>query len=280
MLQPARPFHGRARAPSSEREKDRARSVLGEATRRLSFDAIGADTANTAFYEARPHSLVDPIRIWSTDDERTKRAGGALQDRGVAFERLYGGVKAQRPECIADALEAGADVARRLQAGSDTKVATELLARFSEGSRPAAGRNLPEEEADQLREPSVGELESFELGRDPVDLGRASGSRSALAAQTLECHRQKSGDRQPIEAAARDVAVNAQDERDLAHGKWIAPASRVEKHPAKLGVAGRCKAVERRSGALERHRAGTLPAAPRWESSDGAKRDWTEGGCR
>jgi hypothetical protein len=224
--------------------------------------------------------VVNAAGIWPRYDERPERAGSALQDRGVALVRLDRGVKAERSECIAGSLEGGTDVARRLQAGSGTQAATKLLARFSEGFRPAAGRNLPDQKADQLRKPPVGELDSFELRRDAVDLGRASGSGSALPAQTLECHCEKSGGRQPIEAAAGDVAVNAENDRGLLRSKWLAPASRVEKYPAKLGVAGRCKAVERHSRALERHRAGKLPAAPRCENSDGAKRDWTEGGCR
>jgi hypothetical protein len=224
--------------------------------------------------------VVNAPGVWPRYDERPERAGSALEDRGVALVRLYRGVKAERSECTAGSLEAGTDVARRLQAGSGTQAATKLLARFSERFRPAAGRNLPDQKADQLRKPPVGELDSFELGRDAVDLGRASGSRSALPAQTLECHREKSGGRQPIKSVAGEVAVNAEKERGVVRGKWLAPASRVEKHPPKLGVAGRCKAVERHSGALERHRAGKLPAALRRENSGGAKRDWTEGGCR
>jgi hypothetical protein len=277
---PARRFAGCPHTASSERDNDQARLPFGEATRRLAVDAVGADTADSALEQTRPHALVNTAGVGPCYYERPERAGSALQDRRVALERLHRGVKAERSECIADSREAGTDVARRLQAGSGTQAATKLLARFSESSGPAAGRNLPEEETDQLREPPIRELEPFELGRDPINLGRAAGSGSALASQTLECHGQKSGGLQPIEAAACDVAVNAEDERHLARGKWLAPASRVEKHPAKLGVAGRCKAVERRSGALERHRADTLPAPPTCENSDGAKRDWTKGGCR
>jgi hypothetical protein len=173
---------------------------------------------------------------------------------------VHRGLKAERSERITYPLEAGTDVSRCLQAGCGTQAAPEIRARFSERSLSTAGGNLPDQEADQLREAAVGELDSLQLRRDAVDLGRAACSGSAPVAATLERDREKSGLGQPIEAAARDVAVNAEHERDLVRGKRIAPASRVEENPAKLGIAGRCETVERHSEALERHLAGKLPS--------------------
>ena len=50
---------------TSEREKNRARSVLGKATASLASDAIGAHAANATLDETRPPASVDPTSLWS-----------------------------------------------------------------------------------------------------------------------------------------------------------------------------------------------------------------------
>jgi len=42
--------------------------------------------------------------------------------------------------------------------------------------------------------------------------------------------------------------VHAELRRHLVRRNRIAPAARIKKHPAKLGIAGRCEAIERHSG--------------------------------
>jgi hypothetical protein len=136
--------------------------------------------------------------------------------------------------------------------------ASELLARFSEGFLSAAGGKLRDEKADQLYEPPFGEFDCFQFRGDAVDVGGAAGAGSTAAAPPLGRDREEAGLSEPVEAAARDVGVGAERERDLVRGERILLRPRVEKHPAKLGIAGRCQAVERHSGE-------TLPAARLYE---------------
>jgi hypothetical protein len=63
----------------------------------------------------------------------------------------------------------------------------------------------------------------------------------------LERNGEESGLRQSIEPAARDVSMNAELRGRLVRNKPFASAARVEKNPAKLGIAGRCEAIERHS---------------------------------
>ena len=214
----------------------------------LTLRAVGAQAADTPLDETRPHAPVDPGGIRPRDDERAQRAGGTLQDRRVALERLHGDLESERSERIAHALEAGTNVAGPLQAGCGTEAPSEVLAHFSERSLPGPGGNLPDQEADQLRQPPVGELDPFQLGGDAVDVGRTSRSRSAPPATTLRRHREESSLHQPIEAAPCDVAVDTEHQRNVARGKRIALAASVEKDPAKLRIAGRCQAIERHGG--------------------------------
>jgi hypothetical protein len=81
-----------------------------------------------------------------------------------------------------------------------------------------------------------------------VDLGRTPSSWSAPGTATLERNREESGLRQSIEPAARDVSMNAERHGRLVSNKPFASAACVEKNPAKMGIAGRCEAVERHSG--------------------------------
>jgi hypothetical protein len=162
-------------------------------------------------------------------------------------------VKAERSERIAHSLEAVAYARRGLQGGCCGEAAPEILARFAQRLFSRAGGQLPDEEADQLGEPPVGELDALELGRDAVHLRRASGTGAAPAAWALERDGEESRFREPVETAPGDVAVNAECHCDVVRGQRLAPTARVEENPAKLGIAGRCEAVER-------HRAETLPA--------------------
>ena len=210
--------------------------------------AVGAHAADPPLDETRPHAPVDHGRIRPRDDERPQGAGGALQDRRVALERLHGDLKAERSERIAHTLEAGTNVAGPLQAGCGSEAASEILAHFSERALPGPGGDLPDQEAYQLRQTPVGELDPFQLGGNAVDVRRTSGSRSAPPAATLRRHREESSLHQPIETAPCDVAVDTEHQRNVARGKRIALAASVEKDPAKLRIAGRCQAIERHSG--------------------------------
>jgi hypothetical protein len=80
-----------------------------------------------------------------------------------------------------------------------------------------------------------------------VDLGRTPSSRTAPGAATLERNGEEAGFRQSIEAATRDVSMNAERRGRLVRNEPMASAARVEKNPAKLGIAGRGEAVERHS---------------------------------
>jgi hypothetical protein len=231
----------------SERKDDRAGSAGGKAVWSLALRALGAHAADTALDETCPHAPVDPAGIRLRDDERPQRAGGALEHRRVALERLHRDLKTERSERIADALEAGTSVSGLLQAGCGSEAASEILARFSERSFSGAGGNLPDQEADQLRQPPVGELDPVQLGRHAVHVCRTSGSRSAPPAATLRRHREESSLHEPIEATPRDVTVDAQRPRDLVRSKGIALAASVDENPAKLRIAGRCQAIERHS---------------------------------
>lgn len=213
----------------------------------LTSRAGGAQAADTPLDETCPHAPVDPGGIRPRDDKRPQRAGRALQDRRVALERLHGDLKAEGSERIAHALEARTNAAGRLQAGCGTDAASEVLAHLSERALPGPGGNLPDQEADQLRQPPVGELDPFQLRGNAVDVGRTSGSRSAPPAATLRRHREESSFHEPIEAAPCDVAVDTEHQCDVVRGKRIALAASVEKDPAKLRIAGRCQAIERHS---------------------------------
>lgn len=243
-----RPGRGTPRLLKSEGKDDQAWSVGGKAVWSLALRTVGAHAADTPLDEACPHAPVDPGGIRPRDDKRPQGASGALQDRRVALERSQGDLETERSERIAHALEAGASVRGLLQARRGTEAASEVLARLSERSLSGAGGNLPDQEADQLRQPPVGELDPFELGRDAVDVGRTSGSRPAPAAATLRRDREETGLDQSIEAAPCHVAVDAEHQRDLVRGKRIALAASVDKNPAKLRIAGRCQAIERHGG--------------------------------
>jgi hypothetical protein len=128
------------------------------------------------------------------------------------------------------------------------EAAPKVHAGFTKRVLPAASGKLPDQEGDQVGEASLGELHGLELRSDVVNLGRTPGSRAAPGAATLERNGQESGLRQSIEPAARDVSMNAQRGGRLVSDKPFASAACVEKNPAKLGIAGRCEAVERHNG--------------------------------
>src|SRR5215207_1031285 len=239
---------------TAERKQNRARSVLGKATRSLAGDLVGAYPAHAALEKPRPHASVDPTRVWLLHDERPQWAGGGFKDGGLSGDRFHRDLEAERSERITDPLQAGSEVSRRLQLGCGSQAASKVLARFSDRSLSAAGGNLPDQQADQLREAPVGEFNAFQLRRDAIDLGRPSSARSAPAAATLQREGQESGLLQPIEATARDVAVDTERRGDIVRGERIAAAAREEQKPAKLGIAGRCEAIER-------HTLRTYPSA-------------------
>jgi hypothetical protein len=233
---------------TSDRQQDRARNVGGTATRRLALDEGGVEAAHTPLDETRPHASVDSAGIRPLHDQRPQWARGGLQNRRVALERAHGGLKAERSERVTNALQPCADASLGLQTGGRSEAAPEILSRFAEGLLSAARGKLADQEADQFCEPAIGELNCFQFGRDPVDVCRAPGAGSTATAAPLRRDREEAGLREPVETAARDVAVDAERERDLVSGKRVVLGARVEKYPAKLGIAGRCEAVERHSG--------------------------------
>jgi hypothetical protein len=210
-------------------------------------DAIGAHPAHATFDQARPHAAVDHACIATFDNQRPERTGCRRQFGLVAVERDDRGLKAEHAKRVAHLLEPRRDTSRPLQAGSGGQLAAEFRARLAERFGPSSYGNSLSEEGNQLGQAPVRELDSLELGRDAVDLRRPSGARSAPAAAPLGRNREESGLDQPVEAAASDVPMNAEYHGNIIGRKWIAAAACVEKDPAKLGIAGRCEAVERHS---------------------------------
>jgi hypothetical protein len=230
-----------------EREQDRARRVAGQALRGLTFDAVGADAAHAALDQTRPHASVDAARLRPLHDERSQRAGGSLQDRRVALERPQRCLETEGCECGTHAFEACPDACRCFQPGRVRKTAPKLLARLSERLLSASSRKLPDQEADQVRQPPVGKLDPFQFGRDAIDLRRTSGAGPDPSTATLKCDCEKAGLRQAIQAAPCDVAMDAEGRRSLGGRKRIALGARVQKDAAELGIARRCEAIERHS---------------------------------
>jgi hypothetical protein len=228
-----------------EREKDLARSVPRLAARRLAADAVGVDAAHATLDEARPHALVDATRVRAPDDERPKRTSRRCKFRAIALERDDGDLKAERSERIAHALESGPEISRRFQAAGRREPATKVLPSFAECTLSAASGNPRDQEADQLCQTPVGELDAFEFRRDAIDLGRTSGTRSAPVAAALEGDAEEAGLGEPVEAAARDVAMDAERCRGLSGGKRFAAAARVHENLPKLRIARRRETVER-----------------------------------
>jgi hypothetical protein len=232
----------------AERQENLAGLIFRLAERRLATDAVGGETAHATLNETRPHASVDPARIRALDDERPERASGRRQFRPVTFDRDHAGLKAKRSERVTYPLQSGSKVSRRLQFGCGGELAAEVLAGFAQGLRPATGGNLPYQEADQLCQAPVRELDTFEFRCDAVDLGRPAGSGSAPAAASLARDREESCLNEPVETTAGDVEVHAEFDRRLGGGKRIAPAARVQEDPPKLRIAGRCKPIERHRG--------------------------------
>jgi hypothetical protein len=198
--------------------------------------------------KACPHASIDSTGIRVLDDQRPERARLRRQDRGVVSEGPERGVKAERSEPITRTLESRTDVCRSLQTWCGEEAATKVHAGFAERIFPAASGELPDQERDQVGEVPFGELDGLELRRDFVELRWAAGAGSTPRAATFERNGQESGLRQSIEPAARDVSMNAERGGRLVRSKPFTSAACIQKNPAKLGVAGRCEAVERHSG--------------------------------
>jgi hypothetical protein len=211
-------------------------------------NAIGADATHATFDEARPHAAVDCAGIRTADDERPERTGGRRELGLVAVERDDRSLKAEPAECLTDVLEPCSDVCRPLQASGGGERAAELLTRLAERLRSTSRRDLLDQQRDQLGQAPVREFDPLELGRDAVDLGWTPSARPAPAPTPLGRDFEESGLDKPVEAAAGDIAMNTDHHGDVISGKRIAAAARVEQNPAKLGIAGRCEAIERHSG--------------------------------
>jgi hypothetical protein len=230
-----------------EREKDLARSVPRLAARRLAADAFCVDAAHAMLDEARPHALVDATRALAPDDERPKRTRRRRKFRAIAVERDDGDLKTERSERIAHALESGPEIFRWFQAAGRREPATEVLPGFAERPVSAASGNPRDQEADQLCQTPVGELDAFEFRRDAIDLGRTSGTGPAPSAPALESDGEEARLGEPVEPAACDVAMDAERRRCLSGRKRIAAAARVHENLPEPRIARRCKTVERHS---------------------------------
>ncbi len=168
-------------------------------------------------------------------------------------ERDDGDLEAERTKRVTHQVDSCPEISRLPQSGTCAKLAAELLAYFSQRTRASASGDFRDEEADQLGEPSVGELDAFQLLRDSVDLGRASRSWTALSASSLERNGEEPGLNESIETAAGNVAVDVECFRCLRGGERLAPASRVQKNTSKLRIARSCKSVERRGSTVGWH---------------------------
>jgi hypothetical protein len=199
----------------------------------------------TSLGKTRPHASIDSTGIRVLHDQGPQRARRRHQDRGLTRERLQRSLKAERSEPITHTLETSTHVSRRPQTCCRGEAASKVHAGFAERLFSAASGKLPDQEGDQVGEASLGKLDRFEFRRYEVDLGRTPSSRSAPGAATPERNGEESGFRQSIEAATRDVSMNAERGGRLVRNKPVASAARVEKDPAKLRIASRCEAVER-----------------------------------
>ena len=173
-----------------------------EAAVRLARHGVGADARDGRLGEAGPHASVDGRRRGLGDDERPQRARRRRDDRFVLVDALERRLEAERPERGAHPLEAGLDGARLTQAGGERELASELRADLAQARvRPVAG--------EQREEPFVvaGELDAGRLGRGAVRLRRTAGAGAAGAA--AEVGLDEAGGGEPLEALARDVAVDA-----------------------------------------------------------------------
>jgi hypothetical protein len=233
-----------------ERKQDRARGVLAQAAGRFASNPIGAHATHAALDQPGPHALVDPTYIGTLDDEGPERTRRRRQLRPVALERDDRDLKAERAERITYLLQSGSHASRRLQTGCGRELTAELLACLAERLRPTPSGNPLDQQADQLRQLPVGELDPLELRRDAVDLGGTPGSGTAPATAPLERDIEESRLGEAIEPTAGDVAVHVERDRSLSGGERIAPASRVQEDPPKLRIAGRCKPIERHGGKI------------------------------
>jgi hypothetical protein len=215
--------------------------------------SIRYDARQAALDETRPHAMVDSSRFRALQDEGPKRTRRGRQFRPVAVEGDKGNLKAEGTERITDPFEPPPDGPRRRQSGGGGELAAEVLAHLAKRLRPTSSGNLLDQEADQLPQAAVGELDPLELRRDAVYLGRTPCSRPAPGTASLERNGEKSGLHEPVQTTAGDVAVHVEVNRGLSGAKRIAPAARVQEDAPELGIAGGCESVERHAKAIRRH---------------------------
>jgi hypothetical protein len=238
---------------TTECQQDLAGLLAGLTARGLAIDTIRNEAGHATLDESRPHAMVDAHRFRALHDEGPKRTRRGRQFRPVALEGHKGNLKAEGTERLTDPFEAPSDGPRRRQSGGGGELTTEVLAHRAKCFRAPPGGNLLDQEADQLPQPAVGELDPLEFRRDAVDLGRTPCSRTAPATASLERNGEKSGFHEPVETTAGDVAVHVEVNRGLGGGKRIAPAARVQEDAPELRIAGSCESVERHTKAIRPH---------------------------
>lgn len=181
--------------------------------------------------EAAPHSLVDLARSRRRDDQWTQRARGSHEHGSIAAHRLDRGLKAERAERGADAIERGAKAGRLPEAG----IAGELAAELDADLRPAPSGNGVERDPEQLDVVPPRKLQRLGLGRDGVPLRRTTRAGTAFALG--ERGAQVPGLHQPLETPAGDGARDSQPGGELVGGRRLAPASNERKRGAEVTVS-------------------------------------------
>jgi hypothetical protein len=217
------------------------------------MDSIGYEARHTTLDEGRPHAMVDASGFRALHHKGPKRTGRGRKFRPVAGEGHEGNLKAEGTERITDPFEPPPDGPGRRQSSGGRELAAEVLAHLAQCLRPPSSGNLLDQEADQLPQAAVGELDPFEFRRDTVDLCRTPSSRPAPATASLERNGEKPGFDEPVETTAGNIAVYIELNRGVGGGKRIAPPARIQEDAPKLGVAGGCESVERHAQAIRYH---------------------------
>lgn len=237
----------------TERKQDLAGVVSGLAARHLALHLIRYEASHSTLDETCPHALIDASCLRALQDEGPEWTRRGHQLRTVAADGDEGNLKAEGAKRITGPFEPPPDRPRGRHSGGGRKLAAIVLAHLAKCLRPPSSGNLLDQEADQLSQAAVGELDPFDFRRDAVDLRRAPCSRPAAATASLEGDGEKSGFHEPVETTAGDVAVRVEVNRSLGSGKWIAPAPRIQEDAPELRIAGGCEPVEGHATAIGHH---------------------------
>jgi hypothetical protein len=160
--------------------------------------------------EARPHAAVDRGGLGTLDHEWAQRAGRGHDHGLLGVDGSEYGVEPELADCRTDGLESLGDVGGRPELGARSEPAPESATSIAERGRVTIVRYLVEELGDELRQMVGGELEGLGLRSGCIELRRPAGARPATAGATLEPRLHETHRDEPLEPAARDVAVDAE----------------------------------------------------------------------